>query len=181
MLVSPQQLTPAGKTQSLEIKSFSFSADFKKILIYTNSKKVWRYETRGDYWVYNLSDSSLKQLGKSLPASSLMFAKFSPDGSKAAYVSGHNIYVEDLASHTIKALTTNGSRKMINGTFDWVYEEELNCRDGFRWSPDSRAIAYWQINDSSTRDYYMLNTTDSVYSTGDSGGISRGRSDAFSF
>jgi dipeptidyl-peptidase-4 len=93
-----------------------------------------------------------------------MFAKFSPDGSRAAYVSGHNIYVEDLSSHAVKALTTNGSRKMINGTFDWVYEEELNCRDGFRWSPDSRSIAYWQINDSSTRDYYMLNTTDSVYS-----------------
>ncbi|HEY2350590.1 MAG TPA: DPP IV N-terminal domain-containing protein [Puia sp.] len=164
ILVSPARLTPAGNQQPLEIKSFSFSKDFRKILIYTNSKKVWRYETRGDYWVYNLSDSSLKQLGKTLPASSLMFAKISPDGSRAAYVSGHNIYVEDLGSHAIKALTTNGSRKMINGTFDWVYEEELNCRDGFRWSPDSRSIAYWQINDSSTRDYYMLNTTDSVYS-----------------
>lgn len=164
ILVSPQRLIPAGKGQALEIKSFAFSKDFKKILIYTNSKKVWRYETRGDYWVYDFSDSSLKQLGKSLPASSLMFAKFSPDGSRAAYVSGHNIYVEDLTSHNIKSLTTNGSRKMINGTFDWVYEEELNCRDGFRWSPDSRAIAFWQINDSSTRDYYMLNTTDSVYS-----------------
>ena len=164
IIVSPQRLIPAGKKQALEIKSFSFSRDFKKILIYTNSKKVWRYETRGDYWVFDLSDSSLRQLGKSLPASSLMFAKFSPDGSRAAYVSGHNIHVEDLASHTVKALTTNGSRKMINGTFDWVYEEELNCRDGFRWSPDSRSIAYWQINDSSTRDYYMLNTTDSVYS-----------------
>ncbi len=164
ILVSPQRLTPAGKKQPLEIKSFSFSTDFRKILIYTNSKKVWRYETRGDYWIYDMSDSSLKQLGKSLPASSLMFAKISPDGSRAAYVSGHNIYVEDIATHTVKALTTNGSRKMINGTFDWVYEEELNCRDGFRWSPDSRAIAYWQINDSSTRDYYMLNTTDSVYS-----------------
>ena len=164
ILVSAQRLIPVGKKEGLEIKSFSFSTDFKKILIYTNSKKVWRYQTRGDYWVYKMSDSSLRQLGKSLPASSLMFAKISPDGSSAAYVSGHNIYVEDLASHTIKALTTNGSRKMINGTFDWVYEEELNCRDGFRWSPDSRAIAYWQIDDSSTRDYYMLNTTDSVYS-----------------
>jgi len=164
ILVTAQKLIPAGKTQALGIKNFFFSTDFKKILIYTNSKKVWRYETRGDYWVYNISDSSLKQLGKSLPPSSLMFAKFSPDGSKAAYVSGHNIYVEDLTTHTIKALTSKGSRKMINGTFDWVYEEELSCRDGFRWSPDSRAIAYWQINDSSTRDYYMLNTTDSVYS-----------------
>ncbi|HEX3766931.1 MAG TPA: DPP IV N-terminal domain-containing protein, partial [Puia sp.] len=93
IIVSPQRLIPAGKKQALEIKSFAFSRDFRKILIYTNSKKVWRYETRGDYWVFDLSDSSLKQLGKSLPASSLMFAKFSPDGSRAAYVSGHNIYV----------------------------------------------------------------------------------------
>ncbi len=69
-----------------------------------------------------------------------------------------------LSTHIIKPLTRNGSRKMINGTFDWVYEEEFNCRDGFRWSPDSKSIAFWQINDSSTRDYYMLNTTDSVYS-----------------
>ncbi len=162
--VSPENLTPHGKTEALEVKNFYFSADFKKILIYTNAKKVWRYETRGDYWIFDFSDSSLKQLGKSLPASSLMFAKFSPDGSRAAYVSGHNIYVEDLVTHVIKPITRNGSRKLINGTFDWVYEEEFDNRDGFRWSPDSRAIAYWQINDSSTRDYYMLNTTDSVYS-----------------
>jgi dipeptidyl-peptidase-4 len=163
-VVKPQHMVPAGEKDPLDIKSFSFSSDFKKILIYTNSKKVWRYETRGDYWVFSVSDSSLVQLGKKLPAASLMFAKLSPDGTKAAYVSGHNIYVEDLSTHTVKSLTANGTRKMINGTFDWVYEEEFNCRDGFRWSPDSRAIAFWQINDSNTRDYYMLNTTDSVYS-----------------
>jgi dipeptidyl-peptidase 4 len=164
ILVNTQQLTPSGKTKSLEIKNFFFSADYKKLLIFTNSKKVWRYETRGDYWVYNFSDASLKQIGAGRPASSLMFAKFSPDGSKVAYVSEHNLYVEDLSTQVVKALTRNGSRKMINGTFDWVYEEEFDCRDGFRWSPDSHSIAYWQINDSSTRDYYMLNTTDSVYS-----------------
>jgi dipeptidyl-peptidase-4 len=164
ILLSPQQLTPSGQTKSLTIKNFFFSADFKKVLIFTNTKKVWRYETRGDYWVYDISDASLKQVGTGRPASSLMFAKFSPDGSKVAYVSEHNLYSEDLATHMVKTLTRNGSRKMINGTFDWVYEEEFDCRDGFRWSPDSRSIAYWQINDSSTRDYYMLNTTDSVYS-----------------
>ncbi len=163
-VVTKEQLTPAGEKQPLDINHFFFSPDYKKILIYTNSKKVWRYKTRGDYWIFNLSDNSLYQLGKSLPSSSLMFAKISPDGSHAAYVSEHNLYVEDLSTHNIKPLTRNGSRKMINGTFDWVYEEEFDCRDGFRWSPDSRAIAFWQINDSSTRDYYMLNTTDSVYS-----------------
>ncbi|HVY74989.1 MAG TPA: S9 family peptidase [Puia sp.] len=164
LVVTKQALTPAGQTTPLKVRYFFFSNDFKKILIYTNTKKVWRYDTRGDYWIYDLTDLSLKQLGVQLPPSSLMFAKFSPDGKKAAYVSGHNLYVEDLASHEVKALTHDGTRQMINGTFDWVYEEEFDCRDGFRWSPDSRSLAFWQINDSSTRDYYMLNTTDSVYS-----------------
>ncbi|HEY4154618.1 MAG TPA: S9 family peptidase, partial [Puia sp.] len=164
VLVSSRELTPAGDSEPLQVRYFFFSADYKKLLIYTNTRKVWRYDTRGDYWVYDLSDLSLKQLGSSLPPSSLLFAKFSPDGKKAAYVSGHNLYVEDLGNHQIRALTSDGTRKLINGTFDWVYEEEFDCRDGFRWSPDSRQLAFWQINDSSTRDYLMLNTTDSVYS-----------------
>jgi dipeptidyl-peptidase-4 len=164
LLLGPKELTPAGKEAPLKISYFFFSADYKKLLLYTNTKKVWRYDTRGDYWVYDFSDLTLKQLGSILPPSSLMFAKFSPDGKKAAYVSEHNLYVEDLSTHQIKALTQDGTRKMINGTFDWVYEEEFDCRDGFRWSPDSKDIAFWQINDSSTRDYLMLNTTDSVYS-----------------
>jgi dipeptidyl-peptidase 4 len=164
VILSLKQLSQKSKEQITEIDHFFFSADYKKILIYTASKKVWRYNTRGDYWVYTVSDGSLFKLGGSLPPSSLMFAKFSPDATKVGFVSGHNIYVEDLSSRRLKALTSNGSRKMINGTFDWVYEEEFFCRDGFRWSPDGHAIAYWQINDSSTRDYDMLNTTDSVYS-----------------
>jgi dipeptidyl-peptidase-4 len=93
-----------------------------------------------------------------------MFAKFSPDGKMAAYVSGHNLFCEDLITGQIKKLTTDGTRKLINGTFDWVYEEEFGCRDGFRWSPNSKEIAYWQVDASKTRDYYMLNTTDSPYS-----------------
>ena len=93
-----------------------------------------------------------------------MFAKFSPDNKNVAYVSEHNIFSEDLASGIIKKLTVDGSRKLINGTFDWVYEEEFGCRDGFRWSPDSKQIAYWQVDANKIRDYYMLNSTDSVYS-----------------
>ncbi|HEX5153156.1 MAG TPA: S9 family peptidase [Parafilimonas sp.] len=164
IIATAQQLTPKDSSQPLKVRNFFFSNDGKKVLIYTNSKKVWRLDTRGDYWVLNTADNSLKQLGKSLPSSSLMFAKFSPDGNNVAYVSKHNLYVEDLASNNIKPLTTDGTDRMINGTFDWVYEEELGCRDGFRWSPDSKSIAYWKIDATKIPNFLMINNTDSIYS-----------------
>jgi dipeptidyl-peptidase-4 len=163
-IVSRMQLVPPGEGRPIQVKNFSFSEDGNKLLIFTNTRRVWRYNTKGDYWVYDLGTKALKQVGKDRPASSLMFAKFSPDGNKVAYTSEHNVYVEDLSTSEAKCLTsTNGTPKLINGTFDWVYEEELDCRDGFRWSPDGAHIAYWQIDANKIRDYLMLNTTDSIY------------------
>ena len=164
VVVDREQLKPAGQAKPLDVRSFSFSEDGKKVLLYVNAMRVWRYDTKGDYWVYDLSTHRLSQVGKARAASSMLFAKFSPDGARVAWSSEHNVYVEDLATGVEKCLTsTNGTRKLINGTFDWVYEEELECRDGFRWSPDSRSIAYWQIDANQVKDYLMLNTTDSTY------------------
>lgn len=163
--ISGESLKPSGADKALVIKDFSLSADGNAALIFTNTRQVWRYETRGDYWILDLKTKALKQLGKNLPASSLMFAKISPNGLKAAYVSKNNVYVEDLKTGAVKVLTsTNGTKKLINGTFDWAYEEEFGCRDGFRWSPDSKSIAYWQIDANTIRDFYMINNTDSIYS-----------------
>ena len=163
VIVKKDNLKPTGADKSLTVRNFKFSTDNSKVLIYTNTKKVWRLETRGDYWLLDMSSNKLKKLGNSKPVSSLMFAKLSPDGKKVAYVSEYNLYVEDLATGKITALTKNGNRKLINGTFDWAYEEEFFCRDGFRWSPDSKQIAYWQIDAQGTKDYLMINNTDSIY------------------
>jgi dipeptidyl-peptidase-4 len=163
-VISKEQFTPAGKTEPIEVAHFSFSQDQQKILLFTNTVKVWRLHTKGDYWVFNFKTNTLTQLGKSLPTSSLMFAKFSPDGNSIAYVSGNNLYSEEYGSDKITALTSNGTVSLINGTFDWAYEEEFSCRDGFRWSPDSKSIAYWQIDASAIKKFYMINNTDSIYS-----------------
>ena len=163
-VISRTQLTPQGSSEPLEVAHFSFSSDQQKILLFTNTQRVWRLNTKGDYWVFDFKTNTLKQLGKGLPPASLMFAKFSPDGTKIAYVSENNIYSEDYQSGSIQPLTTNGTVTLINGTFDWAYEEEFFCRDGFRWSPDSQSIAYWQIDASAIKKFYMIDNTDSIYS-----------------
>jgi dipeptidyl-peptidase-4 len=157
VLVSKERLN------GLEIEDYSWSDDGRKLLIYTASKKVWRLNTRGDYWVLDLAHGSLKQVGAGAPSSSLMFAKFSPDGARVAYVRAHDIYVEDLASGRTQALTSGGSETLINGTSDWVYEEELGVRDGFRWSPDGKSIAYWQFDSTGVQQFALINNTDSLY------------------
>lgn len=164
ILFSKAQLTPARGSVSLSPQNFEYSNDGKKVLLFTNTAKVWRYKTRGDYWVMDVASGSLKKIGSNVPSQSLKFAKFSPDNKYVAFVSENNIFIEDLSNNVTKRITNDGSRKMINGTFDWVYEEEFGCRDGFRWSADSKQIAYWQVDATKTRDYYMLNTTDSNYS-----------------
>lgn len=164
VLATATQLTPPDAAAPLQVELFLFSPDQTKILIYTNSRRVWRINSRGDYWILDLLNNKLIKIGEGFPEASLMFAKFSPDGRNVAYVNGNNIYVEDLATHTIQAITTDGTRKFINGTSDWVYEEEFSVRDGFRWSPDSKSIAYWQIDARPTPDFIIINNIDSIYS-----------------
>lgn len=164
VLISSDQLIPDGRTQPLNIADYVWSADNTKLLIFTNTQRVWRYNTRGDYWMLNLVSGKLQQLGRNAERSSMMFAKFSPDASRVAYVSKLNIYVEDLSTGDTKQLTFDGGDNIINGTFDWVYEEELDDRDGFRWSPDGKYIAYWQSDTRGTGVFYLINNVDSVYS-----------------
>ncbi len=164
ILISLKQLTPDGSDKALTVNDYKWSSDKSKILIYTNAKYVWRKKDRGDYWVRDLEKNEMWQLGgdKSSPAE-MMFGKFSPNGQKFAYVWKNNIYVQDLTSREITALTSDASATIINGLFDWAYEEEFSIRDGFRWSPDSQRIAYWQLDTHAAKDFLIINNTDTLY------------------
>jgi dipeptidyl-peptidase-4 len=163
VLIAGSRLVPPGATAALSIDDYAWSTDGRRLLLFTNTERVWRDNTRGDYWIFDTSANTLRQLGGSAPVSSLMFAKFSPDGSRVAYVRGNNIYVEGVQDGAITQLTSDGSETTINGTSDWVYEEELGVRDGFRWSPDGTHIAFWQFDSTGVGIFSLINNTDTLY------------------
>jgi len=162
--VPAARLRPAGAAAPLDVEGYAWSADGTRLLVFTNTRQVWRENTRGDYWVLDLRTGALRRLGGTAAPATLMYAKFSPDGARVAYVRDGDVYVERLADGHVTRLTTDATRKRVNGMSDWVYEEEFDLRDGFAWSPDGRAIAYWQFDMTGVRDYLLVNDTDSLYS-----------------
>jgi dipeptidyl-peptidase-4 len=165
VLVTPEQLRPADAAAPLPVDGYTFSPDRARVLVFTNSQRVWRENTRGDYWVLDRRSGALRKLGgPDAPPSTLMFAKFSPSADRVAYVREGELYVEPADGGPVTRLTRDASATVVNGRSDWVYEEEFGLRDGFRWSPDGRRIAYWQFDMSGVRDFLLLNNTDSLYS-----------------
>ncbi|MFK7742556.1 MAG: DPP IV N-terminal domain-containing protein [Planctomycetota bacterium] len=164
VLVSAAMLWVAAEGRALEIENYTFSADGKRLLVFTDSERVWRTNTRGEFYVLPLDGSAEpRRLGGELPKSWLQFAKFSPDGTRVGYVCKNDLYVEDCVSGKQVRLTDSGSETIINGTFDWVYEEEFDCQDGFRWSPDGKHLAYWQLDCSGVGTFYMVDNLSERY------------------
>ena len=164
VIVSARQLVPQGRTQALAIDDYAWSLDRHLLLLFTNSQRVWRRNTRGDYWVLNLTTGALRQLGGAdAPPASLMYATFAPTGDRVAYVRQGDIYVERLSDGAITRLTSGADSLHVNGMTDWVYEEEFDLRDAFRWSPDGTRIAYWQFDMTGVGTYDLIDDTDSLY------------------
>ena len=141
------------------IEDYQFSEDGEKVLIYTDSKQVWRANTKGYYYVYDLSSQELTAVADRDDGYQ-MFAKFNPAASKVAFVRNRDLYVVDLETGVETTLTSDGSDgAIINGTFDWVYEEEFRVRDGWRWSPDGAYISFFKLDESETREFALTDLT----------------------
>ncbi len=163
ILVPAEKLIPPGAKEPLAVQGYELSKDLDVVLIYTNSVKVWRANTRGDFWTFRRSTGKLARLGGDAKASTLMFAKLSPDAAQVGYVRENNLFVEPSGGGTPVKLTADGSAEVINGTFDWVYEEEFSCRDGWRWSPDGKQIAYWQLDTRGVKTFTLIDNTTAKY------------------
>ena len=164
VIVPQEAFLPEGASRPLRVESYTWSDDKTKLVVYTNSRRVWRRNTRGDYWLLDIATGRIRQLGKGLEPSRMMYGKLSPAGDRFAYVYYNNLYVEDVATGNRRQLTFDGGDVMINGNFDWVYEEELGCYDGWRWSPDGKKIAYWHSDTGGTGTFLMIDNIDSLYS-----------------
>jgi dipeptidyl-peptidase-4 len=164
VLVSARQLIPRGAQTPLDIDDYDWAPGDSLLLVFTNTRRVWRRNTRGDYWVLNRNSGALKKLGGPAAAeATLMYAKFSPKGDRVAYVRRGDIYVETLSDGTVTPLTADADSLHVNGMTDWVYEEEFDLRDAFRWSPDGKMIAFWRFDMTGVRTFTLINDTDSLY------------------
>ena len=139
----------------IQIEDYAYSPDESRVLIYTDSKRVWRLNTKGYYYLYDLNTKELTPIsprGRGYQ----MFAKFSPDGERVAFVRKRDLFMVNLSSMEETRLTSSGAEgSIINGTADWVYEEEFGLRDGWAWSPDSRHIAFFQLNEADVQEFAM--------------------------
>ncbi len=137
--------------QPFYYRSYSLSPDGSKILLAARTEGIYRYSSRSDYYLFDRKTRSFEKLSN---GSKQMYATFSPDGSKVAYVQDNNLFYKDLGSGEIVQISNDGEEnKIINGDADWVYEEELELVKAFFWSPDSRKIAYYRFDESRVKEY----------------------------
>ena len=138
------------------VSDLEFSKKGDKVLIRTDSKKIWRYSHFSTYFVYDVLKKRLNSLTDQ--NKDLRNVKFSPNGELIAYIrKDNNLYVYDIPRGRQRQLTTTGSETISNGHFGWLYEEELTGYDGYRWSPNSESIAYWEEDESMVPEFSMIN------------------------
>lgn len=137
---------------SLSIDDYKFSDDESKILLLTDRQPVFRRSYTAVFHVYHIASTSIGRLSNGRQA----YGTFSPDGTKVAFTRNNNLFWVDLASGRETQITTDGERnKIINGSTDWVYEEELYLTKAFEWSPDSKKIAYYRFDETEVRQYNL--------------------------
>lgn len=139
--------------QTIILSSYSFSGNGRFLLFSGPGQKIWRYSYYAPYYVLDLKSKKIFSLEDG--SSRLRNVKFSPDSKYAGYVYNSNIYIVDLKTEKKQQITNDGNKNILNGIFDWVYEEEFSLIDAWRWSPDSKKIAFWRLDQTRVKEFYL--------------------------
>ncbi|PKR80361.1 S9 family peptidase [Brumimicrobium salinarum] len=153
VIIDASDLVYKGK--KLNIDGYSFNDDETKILLTVDRKKRYRRSFSAEYFLFDLKERALTPLDPERKPQTL--ATYSPDGKKIAYIHKNNLYVKEIASNKIIAITKDGKRnEIINGTTDWVYEEEFALVKAFDWSPNSEFLAFLRFDESKVKEFTMM-------------------------
>ena len=147
-----------GVDAPTSISGYSFSADEQKILVESNPESIYRYSYKADYFVW--SNGALEPLfdGK------VMHASFDPSGSRVAFVYDNNLYIKNLENGVVDQVTTDGKfNEVINGSADWVYEEEFGFTKAFQWSTDGKYVAYYRFDERAVKEFTMTIYKNEMY------------------
>ncbi|OYT12197.1 MAG: S9 family peptidase [Bacteroidetes bacterium 4572_112] len=152
-ILSADNLTALNGGKKFAYSNYEFSADESKILLITNTVKIYRHSFTAEYYVYDIAAKTLSKVSDNGPQ---QLATFSPKADKVAFVRKNNIYIKDITTGKEKAITTDGKmNSIINGACDWVYEEEFAFTDAFKWSPEGDYIAYLKFDESKVKEYEL--------------------------
>jgi len=152
-LVNGKDLIPEGKKKPIHIGNFSVNKQETKFIFPTQTEKIYRHSRISYDYIW---DTRTKKLTPLSDKGKQRLADFSPDGTKVAFVRNNNIFIKDLTTGKVKQITFDGKKNsIINGTCDWVYEEEFSFTKAFFWSPDSKKIAYYHFNESKVKQYTL--------------------------
>jgi len=134
------------------INNYTFSDDEKQLLLSTETEKIYRHSSKSAYYIYNVFTDKLKKLTDD----KVMYATFSPNGEKVAYVFENNLYIQNIKSGKVTQVTTDGKKNhIINGASDWVYEEEFALVRSFEWSKNGDYLAYYKFDESNVKEFSM--------------------------
>lgn len=152
VLISSDKLV--FKKAPIVVDDYFFNDDETKVLLTTQTIGIYRYSFSAVYYLYDLKTSSIQPLDEEHQPQTL--AEYSPDGLKVSFIYKNNLFVKDLNSGKVTKLTTDGKRnKIINGTTDWVYEEEFAITKAYGWSPDSKYIGFLKFNEKMSRNLIL--------------------------
>lgn len=146
-------LNVKGKDAGISFEGYEFSDDETKVLLNSESEQIYRHSTKENYYIYNITTKATQFISA---GGKQMYAGFSPDGKKIGFVRDNNLFIYDVISGKEIKITTDGNpNNIINGSTDWVYEEEFSFDKAWFWSPDGSKIAYYRFDESKVKEFSM--------------------------